>query len=370
MERVLSNKVSWIVSNTDWQVKIVTTDQHGRPPFYQFPSGVEMIDLGVDYSDDNAGPAMAKIAGYLRRRRLHKARLTDLLMREKADVVVSMFPSESSFIPDIRDGSRKVLELHFNRFFRIKYGRRGLLGMADRFRSWQDVRLVRRFDRFVVLTEEDCRNWGSLPNIEVIPNGIIRPSAYSDVSRHRVIAVGRLDWQKGFDRLIEAWGKVMRTGRYGDWRLDIFGKGEWHDRLQEQIQSLGLASSVRLNSPTSDIMQEYTRSSMLVMTSHYEGFPMVLAESMSCGVPAVAFDCPCGPEDIIKDGVSGFLVKDGDITALADAMMRLMDDDALRHDMSEEARKVADTYSEASVMNRWMTLFENLVPSQAGNGVR
>ena len=113
MERVLLNKVTYLVEKLKWEVMIVTTDQQGRAPFYPFPSQVRMLDLGIDYADDNDKSALAKITGYLRRRKLHRKRLTELLMKERADIVVSLYPSESSFIPAIQDGSKKVLELHF-----------------------------------------------------------------------------------------------------------------------------------------------------------------------------------------------------------------------------------------------------------------
>ena len=170
MERVLFNKVTWMVKHWHWKVTVVTTDQKGRAPFYPFPSEVRMVDLGINYSDDNSLGTLRKVMGYLRRRWVHRRRLTQLLMQERADVVVSLFPSESSFLPDIQDGSRKVLELHFCKFFRLQYGRSGLMGLIDRWRTRMDERLVRRFDRFVVLTEEDRGYWGALPNIEVIPN--------------------------------------------------------------------------------------------------------------------------------------------------------------------------------------------------------
>lgn len=173
MERVLLNKVSWLVKRMGWDVTIATTDQQGRQPFYPFPEEVRMVDLGIDYADDNDKNVFKKIVGYLRRRRIHKERLTALLMREKADIVVSLYPSESSFIPDIKDGSRKVLELHFCKFFRLQYGRGGLLGLIDRWRTRQDERIARKFDRFVVLTEEDKGYWGEMPNITVIPNAAV-----------------------------------------------------------------------------------------------------------------------------------------------------------------------------------------------------
>ena len=361
MERVLLNKVRYLVERHGYDITVVTTDQNGRAPFYPFPEKVKMVDLGINYSEDNAKGVFTKIVNYLRKRRVHRQRLTELLMRERADIVVSLYPSESSFIPYIKDGSKKVLELHFNKFFRLQYNRTGLLGLIDRWRTRQDERIVRRFDRFVVLTEEDKGYWGDMPNIQVIPNAaLFMADRYADMSRKRVIAVGRLDYQKGFDRLIDAWQIVCSTGLFQEWRLDIFGQGEWKDMLKAKVREYGLQNSLHLNEPTKEIAKEYADSSMLVMSSNYEGFPMVMIEAMACGLPVVTFDFKCGPRDIINDEENGLIVPDGDIQALADAMMRLMANESLRQTMSVEARKVTETYSEEVVMGKWVSLFEGL----------
>lgn len=361
MERVLYNKVKYFSEQMHWDVTVVTTDQHNRLPFYPFPESVRMIDLGINYSEDNVKRAFGKIYGYLKKRRKHKKLLEELLKKEKADIVVSLYPSESSFIPDIKDGSKKVLEIHYCKFFRLQYGRKGLLGAIDRWRTWQDERIVRRFDKFVVLTNEDRGYWGNLPNIEVIPNAaMFVADRYSDVSVKRVIAVGRLDYQKGFDRLIQAWEIVNKSGKYDDWRLDIFGQGDWKDMLQGMIDKKGLNGSAFINKPTKNIGEEYADSSMLVMSSNYEGFPMVMIEAMACGLPVVAFDFKCGPKDIISDGENGLIIRNGDIEALAEGMMRLMEDTGNRKRMSMNARKIVDTYSEKAVMDKWIGLFNNL----------
>lgn len=305
--------------------------------------------------------AWGKISGYLKKRKIHRRKLTELLMREMADIVVSLYPSESSFIPDIKDGSKKVLELHYCKFFRLQYGRSGLLGMIDRWRTRQDESIVRRFDKFVVLTNEDRGYWRDMPNIQVIPNAAMMVGErYSDVSRKRVIAVGRLDYQKGFDRLIQAWETVQKSGRYADWRLDIFGQGEWKDMLNDMIRKAGLERTAFINPPTTRIGDEYAGSSMLVMSSNYEGFPMVMIEAMACGLPVVSFDFKCGPKDIIREGTNGLIVSDGDIDGLAYAMMKVMGDDAFRKKLSDGAKKIVATYSEENVMKQWIALFESL----------
>lgn len=362
MERVLLNKVTYLSRLPGWEVAVVTTDQHQRSPFYPFPANVRMADLEINYSDDNEKCVWRKIIGYLRKRKEHKKKLTALLQKEKADIVVSLYPSESSFIPAIKDGSKKVLELHYCKFFRLQYGRIGLLGMIDKWRTRQDEKIVSRFDKFVVLTNEDRGYWGNLRNIEVIPNAAMLVSnGYSDAQNKRVIAVGRLDYQKGFDRLIRAWRIVQQNEAFHEWNLDIFGQGEWKEMLQQMIDEAGLQDSTRINQPTKQIGNEYVRSSILVMSSHYEGFPMVMIEAMACGLPVVSFDYKCGPKDIIRHGENGLLVHDGDIEGLAAAMMKLMEDEAYRKRLSDNAKKIISTYSEETVMNRWIALFNGLI---------
>ena len=361
MERVLLNKVSYLVREKGWNVTIVTTDQRGRPPFYPFPEEIRMIDLGINYADDNEKNVLLKISGYLKRRKVHKRKLAALLDKERVDIVASLYPSESSFIPELKDGSKKVLELHFCKFFRLQYGRSGLLGFIDRLRTKQDEKIARKFDKFVVLTNEDKGYWGAMPNIEVIPNAAMSMGHnLSDGSAKRVIAVGRLDYQKGFDRLIQAWEIAQKNESFKDWTLDIFGQGEWQDMLQQMIDKAGLNHNTHINKPTNAIGKEYANSSLIVMTSNYEGFGMVLVEAMACGVPAIAFDCKCGPSDIIDNGKNGLLVKEGDIAGLAEAMMKLMGDEQLRKRMSVNARSVVETYSEETVMNKWISLFTSL----------
>ena len=110
---------------------------------------------------------------------------------------------------------------------------------------------------------------------------------------HRVIAIGRLTYQKGFDRLIDAWTIVNR--RHPDWKLDIFGEGIRREALNKQIRNNGLEKSVTIHPFTKNIAQEYLNSSIFALSSNYEGFVLVLLEAMGCGLPCVAFDCPNGP---------------------------------------------------------------------------
>ncbi len=363
MERVLLNKVRYLVEQKGWEIVIVTTDQHNRPTFYPLPDGVRMVDLGVNYSDDNARSPLGKIAGYLMRRCRHRRRLSALLNAERPDITVSLFPCESSFIPSLKDGSKKVLEIHYSKFFRLQYGRHGLLRLIDRIRTRIDERLARRFNRFVVLTQEDRGYWPRMANIEVIPNAaLFRPASTADLTAKHVVAVGRLDHQKGFDRMLNVWAELMHTHPdLSDWTLDIYGQGEWHDLLLQQAERLGIASSVKLHAPVKDIEKVYTSSAFLLMTSRYEGFPMVMIEAMACGLPVVSYNFKTGPRDIIRPGENGYFVKDGDSAALVTAMANVMNDLPMRRRLGTNALLVRNTFSEERVMDMWIRLFEDLV---------
>ena len=361
MERVLFNKVNWL-SRNGYEIHIVTTDQKGQQPFFPFPDNVVFHDLDINYMDDKHLGVMSKTMGYLKRRKLHRQRLTDLLMSLRPDITISLYPCESSFIPKLKDGSKKVLELHFNRYFRLQYGRKGFMGIIDRMRGVTDKFLVQKFDRFVVLTESDRKNWGNINNIRVISNAVISVKRQcSELTNKRVIAVGRLDYQKGFDRLIDIWHLLIETyPQVADWKLDIFGQGEWKEYLENKIDKYCLKDKVMINNPSNNINEEYAESSILAMTSNYEGFGMVLVEAMSCGVPCVAFDCPCGPSDIIDNGINGLLVTPGDNNAFADALFQLMESSQKRLFMGKNAMVVVDRYSEDKVMAQWMNLFNEL----------
>ena len=346
MERVLANKANWFAGQGA-DVLIVTTDQRGRESAFAMDPRIRTVDLGIGYEDNNGGRFVSKLLLYPFKQLKHRRRLTALLKREKADVVVSMFCNDASFVPGIKDGSHKVLEIHFSRYKRLQYGRKGLWALADKWRSANDARVAARFERFVVLTDEDAGYWGTMPNIRVIPNArTFTFDTPSSLENRQVLAVGRYSYQKAFDRLVEAWKMIDTEG----WTLRIAGAGDELPDLPDNVKT-GLSG---------DMKQEYLDSSIFALSSRYEGLPMVLLEAQAAGLPIVSFTCKCGPRDVVTDGVDGILVEEGDVRGLAKALKRLMDDRELRRKMGEAAYKASDRFDEEKIMRQWLQLFEEL----------
>lgn len=359
MERVLANKANWLVAHGH-EVIIVTTDQREESPYFPLDARIKCYDLAINYEENNGKSFLNKLIHYPFKQWKHKVCLTALLKELRPDIVISMFCNDASFIPSIKDGSKKILEIHFSRFKRLQYGRKGLWRLADWWRYKTDARVVSRFDKFVVLTHEDKEYWGNLRNMCVIPNArTFEVNQPATLEAKKVVAVGRLNHQKGFDRLIDAWSIVDNV--VSGWKLQIVGDGELREQLQNNIRELGLSNQINIGRAEKDMMSVYKDASILAMSSRYEGLPMVLLEAQAAGLPIVSFDCKCGPKDVIENGVDGFLVEDGDIEQLAQKLVVLMQDANLRKQMGSAAYAHSDRYSEERIMKQWTDLFDEVM---------
>ena len=357
MERVLTDKANWLVSHGH-RVTILTTEQKGRPNAFPLDARVQTRDLAIGYEDNNGGSLLDKLAHYPAKQRRHRKALEVVLKELKPDIAISMFCNEVNLLPRIKDGSKKVLEVHFSRFKRLQYGRKGLWALVDGYRSRQDLRLVKKYSRFVVLTEEDKAYWGETGNIRVIPNPVnFEPATPAPLDTKTVVAVGRYSHQKGLERLISAWSMLKKNG----WKLRLVGDGEKREALEKQIDTLGLKDKVVLGKEENDMAAVYGGASIVALSSRYEGLPMVLLEAQAFGVPVVSFDCKCGPREIIEDGKTGLIVPEGDIDALAKALERLMENDELRKEMGQNAFRSAGKWRTDAIMEKWTALFREIL---------
>lgn len=359
MERVLTNKANYLARNGH-EVTIVTTDQRGREAYFELHPAVSQVDIGINYTENNGKGFVRKLCSYPFKQRAHRQKLSSVLSLLKADICVSMFDKEASFLYKLKDGSSKILEVHFSRYKRLQYGRKGIWKIMDLLENYNDPRIAEKYDRFVVLTEEDKIYWGDLHNIKVIANAhSFEPQASASLEQKRVIAIGRYSYQKGFDDLIEAWAEVY--SKHPDWTLEIFGGGELQEAYRSQIERLNLQEVVKLCPPTIDIQQEYLNSSILAMTSRYEGLPMALLEAQVCGLPLVSYACKCGPRDIIENGKNGYLINEGNVKEFSTKLIRLMERSDLRKEMGVASKRKSENFTEETIMKEWLGLFSDLL---------
>jgi glycosyltransferase involved in cell wall biosynthesis len=230
------------------------------------------------------------------------------------------------------------------------------------------IRAYPRLDAVTVLTEQDRRAYeqvlgGTAVRLEQIPNGVPRPALPpSPLTAKVVIAAGRLLSQKGFDLLLDAFSLV--SAKHPDWQLRIFGSGPWREQLTAQIERLGLTGRARLPGATDSLDAQFRASSIFVLSSRFEGLPMVLLEAMTAGLPSVAFDCPTGPAEIIEHGTSGILAPPQDVAALAAGICELIESPARRRAMGAAASARSQDYSIDTVRRKWDRLFGELAASR------
>lgn len=353
MERMLSVIANALCANYD--ITVITAFNSGRPDFFGFEDGVRRVDLGI-VRDDFVPKSL---------RQEYKARLERYLVDNPQDVTISLGSLEYFFLPALKDGSKKVLWFHFALNYDVMTCHMSRFRFVNRLvgtlKTYRRFWITRRYDHVVCLSKEDLKRWRRhISNVSQIYNPItITKTKEPDYSSKRVIAVGRLDGQKGFDLLIEAW--KLEHERFPDWSLDIYGEGDLREPLQRQIDDLGLSGSIVLRGRTQNISQEYARHSIMVLSSRFEGFGLVLCEASACGIPQVSFNCESGPSEIIEDHKSGILVKRvGDIHGLASALGELMSSEDVRRRMGQYAEQLSHRFDLTEIVSQWHELLSGI----------
>lgn len=364
MERILALKANYMRTQWGWDVTIITTDQKGREAHFPLEEGIHQIDLGINYEDSLQCHVVKQITNRIKKKHLHRKRLSSLLLQSNFDIVVSMVSNEFSILPKIKDGSAKVAEIHFCKEYRkldLKYHRksrvRRLIGLIQ---DKLDERHASRYDAFVTLTEQDAGNWCKLKNLHVIPNPC--PTFGPELPDYRAkeaIAVGRLCPQKGFDLLMKAWDllpdKIKNT-----WILRIYGDGPDRHYLQQLKDDLQL-DRVQICRPTEQIFERMQQSSLFLFPSLYEGFGLALAEAIALGLPCVAFDCPCGPCELMATQAGGALVPVGNLTHFAHSIEKMAQSEQRRAEVGKHGKEqIQRRFGTARIMEKWFSLFSEL----------
>lgn len=368
IENITAVKANALAKIPGNEVYITVTNNERESLFPLLPE-VKLINLGVDNWNPEWGTSKIRYYSYIIRKRiLYKRRLKSFLKEVKPDIVISAGFMEFRFLPSLRKYIGAIIsEYHFTRDW-LKYcQRKDFLWRIYCFgNKWSERYVIKRYNQVVVLTREDMeKNWKGCKNVTVMPNPISfseNAQSVSSLENKKIIAAGRLVEQKNFSSLIRAFRRVV--DRFPDWKLEIYGDGGEYMLLNNLIQALQLDNNVRLCGRVSNVQEKMLESSVFVLSSNYEGLPLVLLEAMSCGLPAVSYDCPCGPKDIITDGVDGFLVSKGDEQMLAEKICYLIAFPEKRAKMGAAARKKSEDYRLEKIIPRWIDLFERLIAAK------
>jgi glycosyltransferase involved in cell wall biosynthesis len=364
IERILTCKMNYLSEKPEYDVYLLTYEQPDQALSFKINERITYCPINAPVPQREGLTLWGWIKAYFSARKVFKRLFYHLIKDIRPDIVICTgyaYPVLDIIIDTARQiNTKAIVESHvkgdtvsmkkyiFNHTF------------AYIFSFWDHYILskLKKADCIVTLTHEDKEFWKSYgKRIEVIPNVLtITPKRVIDYRTKRVIAAGRYVRQKGFDILLEAWHMIDKN--LSDWHLYIFGN-ENRKPYQHIVDKYDM-NNVHLMPATPEIVEEFSKSSIFVLSSRFEGFGLVLAEAMSCGLPCISFDCPYGPRDIITDKEDGILVENGNIEALAKAIERLMRDEDLRQSMGEKAINNVTRYNQDTIMNQWAQLFHSL----------
>lgn len=333
LERVWTDRMNALSEDPSYVIFLVTTDQGDHPVPYPLSKKVHHIDLKVRLTRYYSCSGFRRIFVYWQLMSKFHGRMHTLLSEVEPDILIGTTSTFTDALIRCKGNIPLVVESHglYERPYHMEK-----MTLFKRIKAYFHYRTLAKADMLVSLTKADGAQWQKLcRHVCVIPNlAHLNPlSEYSTCESKKVIFVGRNDPQKGYEMLREIWALVQK--RRPDWSLSI-------------------------HSQTADIMAQYRQSSILIVTSVYEPFGLVMPEAMSCGVPVVAFDCPYGPSEIITDGYDGFLIKSGDVNAFVEKLILLMDDDGLRKRMGQHAVASSRRYSKERIIPLWRGLYDKL----------
>lgn len=353
-ERVTANLANYWAER-GWEITVITLAARSFD-FYQLHPAIGRISLNL------AGESCNIAAGLWQN--LHRVMaLRRLLHKIQPDIALGMMTSSSVLLALAATGLR-ISVVGSEHIHPPTYPLNAI---------WEGLRRLayRRLDAVAALTNESAawlRTHSNARRVPVIPNAAlwplpvqepkISPNSVCPPGRKVLLATGRLEAQKGFDWLVDAFASLARN--HPDWDLVILGEGPLRPVIERQMQAACMEKQVFLPGRVGNLGAWYERADLYVMSSRFEGFGNTLAEALAHGLPAVSFDCDTGPRDIIRHGIDGLLVPPADVASLGAALDRLMGDAALRERFAERAVEARERFSITRIAGMWEELFEEV----------
>ena len=364
MERILTEKVNYLANLEGFNIFVFTTDQADRPLYFKLDDRVTVNHSNLNFNQYFSSSFFTKYRGIQKLLRLYQQQLESYIEENNIDIIVSLGGKELEFLYKIKTTSAKICELHFSidirKQFILSRGNSPLYKMIGNYRRWQMIQQTKKLTQLVVLTKADeDKLKHTHQNLTQIYNfSPLVPTKKVALSQKKIVAVGKLDPQKGFDLLVEACSFIKN---WDGWVLEIYGQGPDEKKIKDQIAFHHLEQHVMLKGITRNVGEVYSNASFYVLSSRYEGFPMVLLEAISFGLPLVSFNCVTGPNEVIVNDDCGILVDDRNTEKLGEAIQRMISSREEREGKSERAFQKSKLFSKDEIMKQWTDLFESLV---------
>lgn len=342
IERVLSLLISEQIKNPELEITLVSQYKTFNIPHYRFPKNLKIVYLS-DTHYDGAPASFHRL--WLQLKNLKKVK--SFFKKNIFDIIVSQaFPNAFT------------LYLAGIPTYKIISEEQVYYGYYNKLIRFLRLFIYRKFRAVVVLTEKDRQDFlCHISNVKTIPNPVVLSDRYHALLQNRkIISVGRLEYQKGYDTLISVFAGVHK--KFPDWILEVYGEGTLKENLQNKINESGLKEVFILKGTTDKVYEKMREAAFFVLSSRFEGFGMVLVEAMSQGVPCVSFDCPNGPSDIITDGDDGLLVENQNEVALTESIELLITNEALRKKMGNNAYDKVAIFSIEKIIGMWEELYK------------
>ncbi|MBQ8705826.1 MAG: glycosyltransferase family 4 protein [Paludibacteraceae bacterium] len=351
IERILVDKMNYLVRRYGYEVWMITSDQGQHDIPYDLDEHVHFIDLKIRFHSRYQYKWWRRPFIYRQLSRKYHEQLHKHLQSIQPDVMVCTSNQDVKPLLKVKGKIPLVVESHVN-FMHPDT-------LYHRVNTWINNYWIGKAEAVVTLTNGDAEDWCKVSDhVHVIPNvvNLNDLDQYSDCTARRVLFVGRFEEQKSIGELFSIWQLIHP--RFPDWQLDLYGEGVLWNHFKQEADNLGI--NIKVHEPTRQIMDVYRSSSILVLTSLYEPFGLVIPEAMSCGLPVVAFDCPHGPTTILTERENGFLIPNRDHYLFADRLGKLMSDLDLRQQMGMKAIVSSQRFSADDIMPMWKRLFEEL----------
>lgn len=334
-ERIATDVVNALYEKTGWDISFITMSANTES-YFKVNDRIRILSINSDIKH----PIQAI-------RSLRK-----LIKQNQPDYIINVATVMSRFsIPAAMFTSTKVITWeHFNLFAGSIFGY-----------LWR-VCSAAFSHKTIVLTHKDRLSYPKLlhKKVQTIYNfPTPTEEAPSELTSNIAISVGRLTSQKGFDMLLNVWKKVYQKNK--EWKLYIVGNGDDEEKLKQQAKNLGIDQCVSFIPATPKIIELYKQASLYIMSSRFEGLPLVLIEAKQLGLPCISFDCPNGPSEVIRRGTDGDLIPLGNETKMAESILTLIDDRNKIKEYGKAARKdVKERFSKDKIATDWIHALNTL----------